>query len=55
MAKSANEKSNKKSIDYKEALGFLPNAMSVVESAGTHQFENIEHYFDKIDFFQNKK
>ena len=42
-------------IDYKEALGFLPNAMSVVESAGTHQFENIEHYFDKIDFFQNKK
>lgn len=39
-------------LDYKEALEFLPKARLYVEEGGNHSFTNIEKYFLKIkDFF----
>jgi len=38
-------------LDYKEALNFLPQAKSVVTSGGTNQFEDFQDYFDIIKNF----
>ena len=40
-------------LDYKEALAFLPDAKSIVVSGGTHQFEDFQNYFEIIDTFHN--
>ena len=42
-------------IDYTEALAFLPQAKSIVESGGSHQFENFENYFTMIGSFHASK
>ncbi|SHO80377.1 Putative esterase, FIGfam005057 [hydrothermal vent metagenome] len=40
-----------KTIDYREALRFLPNSKYIIESGGNHQFENFEDYFAIISRF----
>ena len=38
-------------IDYTEAIAFLPQAKSVIESGGSHQFDKFENYFAMIRDF----
>jgi len=38
-------------LDYKAALDFLPESKSIIESSGSHQFENFENYFEIIENF----
>ena len=40
-----------KTLDYTEALSFLPEAKSVVESGGSHQFDDFDNYFLMIKKF----
>ncbi len=40
-------------LDYREALGKLPNAKSIVEEGGTHPFDGIERYFGTIKNFSH--
>jgi len=35
-------------LNYKDAISKLPNAQTIIEEGGTHPFEGIERYFDKI-------
>ena len=42
-------------LDYREALAKLPKATTVVEEGGTHPFEGIERYFERILVFIDKK
>ena len=42
-------------LNYKKALHFLPDAKTIVESGGSHQFDKIENYFDIIENFHHKK
>ncbi len=39
-------------LDYKEAEDFLPNSMMFIEEGGSHNFDGIERYYEKIrEFF----
>ena len=38
-------------LDYREALRFLPNSKYIIESGGNHQFNDFENYFDMIERF----
>ena len=38
-------------LDYKEAVAKIPTATMVIEEGGTHPFEGIERYFEKIRDF----
>ena len=38
-------------LDYQEAVDKLPNAKLLIEEGGSHTFENIENYFEKIENF----
>ncbi len=38
-------------LDHTQALQKLPNAQHIVEDGGSHSFEGIERYFEKIDQF----
>jgi len=38
-------------LDYKEAVAKLPNATTIIEEGGTHPFEGIERYFERISSF----
>jgi predicted esterase YcpF (UPF0227 family) len=38
-------------LDYKEALAKLPDAMCILEDGGSHSFDGIERYFEKIEVF----
>lgn len=38
-------------LDYEEAIEKLPEAQTVVEDGGTHGFDGIERYFEKIEAF----
>ena len=41
-------------LNYKEAIQRLPNAQLSIEEGGSHGFDGIEHYFEKIEcFFKN--
>ena len=42
-------------IDYTEALAFLPQAKSIIESGGSHQFDSFENYFTMIGNFHASK
>jgi len=44
-------KSGDETLDYREAIDFLPNAKIVMESGGSHQFENFDNYFEMIQKF----
>ena len=41
-------------LDYREAVDRLPNASMVIEEGGSHLFEGIERYFEKISKFHGK-
>ena len=41
-------------LDYREAVAKLPNAETIIEEGGTHPFEGIERYFEKIVEFIEK-
>ena len=41
-------------LNYQDAMAKLPNAKTVVEEGGTHPFEGIERYFERITKFFNK-
>ncbi|MCH8552435.1 MAG: alpha/beta fold hydrolase [Natronospirillum sp.] len=44
--------SGDETLDYREAVNFLPRARQVVESGGDHGFQGIERHADRIlDFF----
>jgi len=38
-------------LDYRDSLAKLPNAKSIIEEGGTHPFEGIERYFERIKDF----
>lgn len=38
-------------LDYMDAVEKIPNATMVIEEGGTHQFQGIERYFNKIEEF----
>ena len=38
-------------LDYKEAKQFLPDSMMFIEEGGSHNFEGIERYYEKIEAF----
>lgn len=40
-------------LDYREAMEFLTASKIIVESGGSHQFENFENYFKMIEQFTN--
>ena len=38
-------------LDYKEAVDFLPDSTLIIEEGGSHNFDGIERYFEKIEAF----
>ncbi len=38
-------------LDYREAMEKIPNAQLVLEEGGTHHFEGIERYFERVEGF----
>ncbi|HIC77837.1 MAG TPA: esterase [Sulfurovum sp.] len=38
-------------LNYKDAVAKVPNATMIIEEGGTHSFEGIERYFDRIGEF----
>jgi len=42
-------------LNYQDAMAKLPNAQTVVEEGGTHPFEGIERYFERIAKFFNTR
>ena len=38
-------------LDYKQALNKLPEALSIIEEGGSHGFTDIERHFEKIELF----
>lgn len=42
-------------LDYREALKKLPNALHYVEEGGSHGFEGIERYFKTVEAFLTRR
>ena len=40
-------------LDYKDAVNKLPHAFLHIEEGGSHTFDGIERYFEKIEYFFN--
>ena len=38
-------------LDYKEAVDFLPDSTLIIEEGGSHNFDKVERYFEKIEEF----
>lgn len=38
-------------LDYKEAMKYLPEAKTILESGGSHQFDDFDNYFEMINKF----
>ncbi len=38
-------------LDYRDAVAKLPYAETIIEEGGTHPFEGIERYFERVDGF----
>ena len=38
-------------LDYREAIRKIPNAQLILEEGGTHPFEGIDRYFERIEKF----
>ena len=38
-------------LDYREAVEKFPDAKMIVEEGGSHGFDGVERYFDRIDMF----
>lgn len=38
-------------LDYKEAVDFLPDSKLFIEEGGSHNFDEVERYFEKIEEF----